>query len=266
MLSRPFRRDDYITPTDSIRENRVCGLREPLAVAALNDGTVVVGPTATIGCPMTLALEQWIAGAVQPSAIARLGSPVVSIEQISAYACRGSNGQPNTELSEHAFGNALDIASFQLADGRVVSVEGDWHRGTQAEQDFLREIHGAACQYFNTVLGPGVDFHDDHFHFDLAHHNEAGTSRYCRPTPVAPPMRQYVAGTGTPAMGYADPAATPAPFTDGIGNFLGTIGRSRRSYFFLSETSRFVVAPTNSSAYLHFVSLVGGRAAIPFIK
>jgi hypothetical protein len=226
LLTRPFRRDDFITETDAIRERRVCGLRQPLSVAALNDGTVVVGPAATIGCPMTVALEQWLAAAVQPSALARLGSQVVSIEQISAYACRGRNGQPDAELSEHAFGNALDIASFQLADGRVVSIEDHWYGGTQAEQDFLREIHGAACHYFTTVLGPGVEYHSDHFHFDLARHNANGTSRYCRPTPVSPPMRQYVAGAGTPAIGYANPtAAAPAPFTDGIGTFLDGVGR-----------------------------------------
>lgn len=222
LLSRPFRRDDTITPIDSIRERRVCGLKQPLAVAALNDGTVIVGPTATIGCPMTVALEQWLAGAVQPSALARLGSPVVSIEQISAYACRGRNGQPNTALSEHAFGNALDIASFQLADGRVVSVEGDWRRGTQAEQDFLREVHVAACQYFTTVLGPGVEYHNDHFHFDLAHHNAAGTSRYCRPTPVVPPLRPHVADTGTPPFGYTEP---PSAAGAGIGDLIQALGQ-----------------------------------------
>ena len=36
--------------------------------------------------------------------------PVVEIKQISAYSCRGMNGQPEAHISEHAFGNALDIA------------------------------------------------------------------------------------------------------------------------------------------------------------
>jgi hypothetical protein len=221
MLSRPFRRDDYITPIDSIRERRVCGLKQPLAVAALNDGTVVVGPTATIGCPMTAALEEWIAGAVQPSALARLGSSVVSIEQISAYACRGRNGQPDAELSEHAFGNAIDIASFQLADGRVISVEDDWSRGTQAEQDFLREVHAAACQYFTTVLGPGVEYHGDHFHLDLAHHNAAGTSRYCRPTPVMPPA----VDTRTHLFPFTETRTPAGAGITGIGDLIQALGR-----------------------------------------
>jgi hypothetical protein len=225
MLSRPFRRDDYITPLDSIRENRVCGLREPLAVAALNDGTVVVGPTATIGCPMTVAMEQWLAGSVQPAAMGWFGSPVVSIDQISAYACRGRNGQPDTALSEHAFGNALDVAAFHLADGRVITVAQGWSRGTEAEQAFLRQIHSEACQYFNTVLGPGVEFHDDHFHLDLAHHNEAGTSHYCRPLPIDPPPYPLVAETGPQPFGYT-PRSTPrAGGITGIGDFLRALGR-----------------------------------------
>jgi hypothetical protein len=35
-----------------------------------------------------------------------------------------------------------------------------------------------------------VKYHGDHFHLDLAHHNEAGTSRYCRPLPDGPAPRR----------------------------------------------------------------------------
>jgi hypothetical protein len=31
--------------------------------------------------------------------------PVVEIKQISAYSCRGMNGNPDAQISEHAFGN-----------------------------------------------------------------------------------------------------------------------------------------------------------------
>ncbi len=46
----------------------------------------------------------------------------VEIKQISAYSCRGMNGNPHAHISEHAFGNALDIAAFTLADGRRITV------------------------------------------------------------------------------------------------------------------------------------------------
>jgi len=58
---------------------------------------------------------------VQPAALHWFRQPVVGIKQISAYSCRGMNGNAYAHISEHAFGNALDIAEFELADGRKVS-------------------------------------------------------------------------------------------------------------------------------------------------
>ena len=82
------------------------------------------------------------------------GARVVEIKQISAYSCRGMNGNPHAHISEHAFGNALDIAAFTLADGRRITVKDGW-RGMPEEQGFLRDVQAAACQQFNTVLAPG---------------------------------------------------------------------------------------------------------------
>lgn len=228
MATRPFRRDDYITTARAINDHGVCGLERPLEVAALTDGRVMVGPTATIGCPMTVALEQWLAESVQPAAMARLGATVVAIDQMSSYACRPKNNQAGAELSEHAFGNALDIGAFRLSDGRVVTIKDDWRGGTPEEQDFLREVHATACQYFKTVLGPGVAYHEDHLHLDLAHHNEAGTSVYCRPEPVIPPSRAPVFNLPVaetppaPVLGFADPAQ-PAPSTPAEGSIADLI-------------------------------------------
>src|SRR5262249_7267559 len=80
--------------------------------------------------------------------------PVAEIRQISAYSCRGMNGNPRASISEHAFGNALDIASFTLADGRKITVKNGWH-GLPEEQGFLRDVQAAACGEFTTVLAPG---------------------------------------------------------------------------------------------------------------
>jgi hypothetical protein len=77
------------------------------------------------------------------------------------------NGNSRAHISEHAFGNALDIASFTLADGRRISVKDGW-KGLPEEQGFLRDVQGAACQQFNTVLAPGSNvYHYDHIHVDL---------------------------------------------------------------------------------------------------
>jgi len=146
-------------------------------------GPVSVTPAATLACPLVSALEQWIAAAVQPSALRWFGQPVVEIRQISAYACRGMNGNPNARISEHAFGNALDIASFTLADGRTIAVKSGW-RGAPAEQGFLRDVQGAACDRFTTVLAPGSDAHHyDHIHVDLM--RRASGHRACNPRAMA---------------------------------------------------------------------------------
>jgi hypothetical protein len=129
--------------------------------------TATVSPPATLACPIVSMLDRWIGEAVQPAAQKWFGQPVTGIKQISAYSCRGMNGNPNAHISEHAFGNALDVAAFVLADGRVVTVEHGWH-GTPEEQGFLRDVQGAACQMFNTVLAPGANvYHYNHIHVDL---------------------------------------------------------------------------------------------------
>jgi hypothetical protein len=70
-------------------------------------------------------------------------------------------------LSEHAFGNAIDIGGFRLADGRWVRVT-SWRNGG-AEQAFLREVAQGACRHFTVVLTPESDTaHQDHFHLDLS--------------------------------------------------------------------------------------------------
>jgi hypothetical protein len=150
------------------------------AIAAL--GPVEIKPAATLACPMVSALDRWIIDSVQPAARRWFRQPVVEIRQISAYSCRGMNGQPGARISEHAFGNALDIASFTLADGRKITVKNGW-RGSPEEQGFLRDVQGAACDQFNTVLAPGSNrFHYDHFHFDLM--RRASGSRICNPDQI----------------------------------------------------------------------------------
>ena len=133
----------------------------------LAPGPVSVNPPATLACPIASTLDRWIAGSVQGSAVRWFGQPVVEIKQISAYSCRGMNGDPHAQISEHAFGNALDIAAFTLADGRRITVKNGWN-GAPEEQGFLRDVQAAACEEFTTVLAPGSNaYHYDHIHLDL---------------------------------------------------------------------------------------------------
>ena len=167
-------------------------------------GPVEVKPPATLACPIVSALDKWITEAVQPAALKWFRQPVVEIKQISAYSCRGMNGNPNAHISEHAFGNALDIAEFDLADGHKVSVQYGWH-GTPEEQGFLHDVQAAACQEFTTVLAPGANvYHYNHIHVDLMRH----TSRrhICEPGAIpgevaaARARAQYAAQHGDPGV------------------------------------------------------------------
>jgi hypothetical protein len=192
--------------------------RDPLVTAAA--GPVEVKPPATLACPIVSALDQWITAAVQPAAEHWFRQTVVEIKQISAYSCRGMNGDPNAHISEHAFGNALDVAEFTLADGHKVSVQYGWH-GTPEEQGFLHDVQSAACDQFTTVLAPGANvYHYNHIHVDLMHHYNS--RHICEPAAISGEVAferaraQYAAKHGDPGitgalgskirhiLGYAD--------------------------------------------------------------
>jgi hypothetical protein len=124
-----------------------------------------------------VALRLWFwEREVQDAARAVLGSPVARIEHLSSYACRPMRtaSGPGTRMSLHATASAIDIAGFLLADGRRISLRGDWQAGTP-EAGFLRVAHRAACRWFTGVLGPDYNaLHADHVHL------ETGRWPFCR--------------------------------------------------------------------------------------
>lgn len=139
-------------------------------------------PTATLACPLVSALDRWVAEGVQPAALHWFNQPVTEIRQIGSYACREMVGAGGHGVSEHAFGNALDIAGFTLADGRKITVKDGWH-GTPEEQGFLHDVQLYACETFVTVLAPGYNAaHYDHIHVDLMRRDPG--YRPCRPEAV----------------------------------------------------------------------------------
>lgn len=164
----------------------ICGLTHPFKVTALAEGHVVLNATQTLDCPMIAALDRWIREVVQPAAMARFGEPVVRINSMGSYSCRGINNMSGANLSEHAFGNAIDIGGFVLASGRELNIMRGFNGSDEQERAFLHEAHAGACSYFTTVLGPGYNiFHYNHFHVDLAMHGSTsrGPRRYCKPVP-----------------------------------------------------------------------------------
>ncbi|MGE0233437.1 MAG: extensin family protein [Flavobacteriaceae bacterium] len=160
----------------------VCGIRQPFALSSIGMGLADIKPAATLNCQMVVAVQHWLRTVVQPAALIRFGQPVVEVKNIASYGCRTRNNERGAKLSEHSFGNALDVAAFKLAGGREISVKDGWDSffGISREAGFLRAVHRESCDIFTTVLGPESDrHHQDHLHLDLARHNAQGT-HYCK--------------------------------------------------------------------------------------
>jgi len=126
-----------------------------------------------VSCRLADTLAAWARFGVDRAARQVLGSALARIETMGSYSCRDVAGRGRR--SAHATAEAVDIAAFVLADGRRVSVQGDWTDGDADEQRFLRLIHASACKRFGTILGPDYNSaHHDHFHL------EATGSGFCR--------------------------------------------------------------------------------------
>ena len=168
----------------------------------LDDGPLTPGG-AQMTCPVAAALAMWAEHDLQPLAEAELGSQIERIEHVGTYSCRQIGGGNAGNWSEHATGNAVDIAAFVLADGRRVSVLNDWGhnknpgeiaqpiqdgsadggpqpatRTAAAKARFLDRARDTACTNFGTVLSPDYNAaHADHLHLDQA---RSPMFSYCR--------------------------------------------------------------------------------------
>lgn len=149
---------------------RSCPIDTPLRAGK---GTLAAfAPPVETSCAMLLA---WTGFEPELDRIARatMGSPVIAIRHYGSFACRSMTGNAG-RASLHARARALDIAGFQLADGRVVTVLKGW-RGPSDRRRFLRAVAAAACRRFSVVLTPDSDrFHQDHFHVDIGPWRKCG--------------------------------------------------------------------------------------------
>ena len=118
-------------------------------------------------CPVSTALILWQRDVVAPAAEAHFGRKVTALRHLGSYNCR--NIARSNYRSEHATGNAIDIAGFTLAGGKTISVLKDWDSHDPATRDFLRQVRDGGCNIFSTTLSPDYNRdHADHFHFDMA--------------------------------------------------------------------------------------------------
>ena len=129
-----------------------------------------VGP---LQCDTAQTFTAWARFGVDRAAQRILGTRLERIETMGTYSCRNVAG--SARRSAHATAEAIDVSAFVFADGRRISLAGDWDGGSQKERQFLRTVHRSACKRFGTVLGPDYNAaHRDHFHL------ERSGKGYCR--------------------------------------------------------------------------------------
>lgn len=119
-----------------------------------------------VTCGLASAMQGWARFGVDRAARAILGSPLARIETMGSYSCRNVAG--TDRRSGHATANAVDIAGFQLTDGRRITIKADWSDGSAATREFLRVIRQSACRRFALVLTPDYNAaHHDHLHLEV---------------------------------------------------------------------------------------------------
>lgn len=129
-------------------------------------------------CAAAIALELWRRETVQSEARTIFGKEVARIEHLGAFSCRRMYGREDGPWSEHATGNAVDIAAFVLDDGTRIGVLADWNGSDPDKALFLRRVRDGACRAFSTVLSPEYNAaHADHLHFDMAQRGWGGVCR-----------------------------------------------------------------------------------------
>ncbi len=164
-------------PTDPIDDGNGCGIRHPIDVAEVLPGVSTGG--ATMRCKTALTMAHWLKQTVQPAMdIAMPGRRIVGIVPGSTYACRLRNGASTGKISEHARGNAFDVAAFKLDNGETIEMKPRDEDST-LEGAFQRTATAGACLHFTTVLSPGSDAaHETHLHLDILERSKG--YRYCR--------------------------------------------------------------------------------------
>jgi hypothetical protein len=150
-----------------------------LTAVATPFGKVGVFGQPAMLCSFARQFSGWVRDVGAPLTLAYTGQKLAEIEAGQAFACRARYDKPGAVPSEHAKGNAIDIASFVLADNRRIRVK-EQDSDIPLARDLIRALRTTACGYFTTVLGPGSDsHHEEHLHFDSGMHGATANYRIC---------------------------------------------------------------------------------------
>jgi len=151
---------------DAIEGPGECGGTDMVRLEAvvLSDmSRVEINPPAVLKCNMAEAIVDWVRDDLAELTAFSLGSRLRAVRNYAAYHCRSRNNIIGAMMSEHGKGNAIDVRSITLVNGKTVDPT-----DVQVSRDFRESWKKSVCARFSTVLGPGSDgYHENHIHVDL---------------------------------------------------------------------------------------------------
>jgi len=118
------------------------------------------------------------------------GRPPSRVRHFGAYVCRSTRNR-SYRMSEHALGNAIDIAGFDFSPAKKhqplalglpralrgpfqIRVARHWRPASDGAAVHARFVHelaerlGDRSDVFRGMIGPSRSDHSDHFHFDMS--------------------------------------------------------------------------------------------------
>ncbi len=143
------------------------------------EGGIALPAKPVLGCSFALRLSTWLSDVAAPVVKNFAQSSLISVVTGPGYQCRNRNNRKNGKISEHAFGNAIDITGFGLISRQTVRVS-TVIDGSPQQIRMLMALRVSSCGYFTTVLGPGSNAaHKAHFHLDYAKRGKGWNYRIC---------------------------------------------------------------------------------------
>jgi hypothetical protein len=144
-------------------QEKACSVQNPVVLSELAGGVKVV-PASLMTCPMAEALGHWMERNVKVQAEKAFKTVPTKLLIGTSYQCR--NQTSGSKLSEHAFGNGVDVMGFEFSKRPPLAI--DFQKIDSAEAAFQETVRSEACKVFTTVLGPGSDAaHGNHLHVDM---------------------------------------------------------------------------------------------------
>jgi hypothetical protein len=171
---------DFTVPAVNVDSGK-CHVQNPVNLHSVKaqQNSIKLPEAPLLNCKFALQFSKWLSESGAPILAAQLNTPLEKISTGPGFECRGRNGDGSAKTSEHGFGNAIDISTLRMHDGKVLNVQ-DAANSNSATNAILHGLRASACGYFTTVLGPGSNSaHEKHFHFDLGVHGKSGNYRIC---------------------------------------------------------------------------------------